>query len=353
MKNENIKVGITHGDINGIGYEVIIKTLMENHIYDICTPIIYGSSKVAAYHRKAINVENFALNTIKVANEAVARKANIINCIDENVKVELGKSTVIAGESALKALELAVEDLKAGKIDVLVTAPVNKDNMQSPHFRFPGHTEYFSHKFNVKEILMFMVSEHLKIGVVTSHIPLKDVSEKMTVDMIYNKIKIMNKSLVEDFAIRKPKIAVLGLNPHAGDNSLLGLEERNIIIPAINKAKEENILVFGPYGADGFFGTENYKKFDGILAMYHDQGLIPFKSICFNDGVNFTAGMPIVRTSPAHGTAYELVGSNTANESSFRTALFMAIDIFKNRQQHKTITKNPLVSADKSNFSKE
>jgi len=349
MKKELIKIGITQGDINGIGYEVIIKTLLEPHIYEFCIPVIYGSSKVASYHRKALNLEQFQLNSVRNADEALPRKSNIINCIDENVKVELGKSTIIAGEAALMALEKATADLKNNKIQALVTAPVNKDNMQSPHFKFPGHTEYFTHYFDVKESLMFMVSDILKIGLVTNHIPISQVSASITTEKILAKLNLMNNSLMFDFGIRKPRIAVLGLNPHAGDNSLLGVEEKQIIEPAIQKALQNNMLVFGPYGSDGFFGSGNFTKFDGVLAMYHDQGLLPFKTMCFDGGVNFTAGMPVVRTSPAHGTAYEIVGTNVASEASFRSALYMAYDIYNNRRNYKEMTKNPLPVFDKSN----
>lgn len=348
MKKDLIKIGITQGDINGVGYEVIIKTLLEPHIYEFCIPVIYGSAKVASYHRKALNLDHFQLNQVRNADEAVARKANIINCVDENIKVELGKSTIIAGEASLMALEKATEDLKNNKIHALVTAPVNKDNMQSPHFKFPGHTEYFTHNFNVKESLMFMVSNVLKIGLVTNHVPISQVSEAITIDKILTKLKLMNDSLIKDFGIRKPRIAVLGLNPHAGDNSLLGTEEKHIIEPAIEKAQQDNILVFGPYGSDGFFGAGNHTKFDGVLAMYHDQGLLPFKTLCFDDGVNYTAGMPVVRTSPAHGTAYEIVGTNVANESSFRSALYMAYDIYNNRKSYKEMNANPLQVQDRT-----
>jgi len=303
---------------------------------------------VASYHRKALNLEQFQLNQIRNADEAVARKANIINCVDENIKVELGKSTIIAGEASLMALEKATEDLKNNKIQALVTAPVNKDNMQSPHFKFPGHTEYFTHNFNVKESLMFMVSDVLKIGLVTNHVPISMVSESITTDKILTKLKLMNESLMKDFGIRKPRIAVLGLNPHAGDNSLLGTEEKHIIEPAIQKAQQENMLVFGPYGSDGFFGAGNHTKFDGVLAMYHDQGLLPFKTLCFDDGVNYTAGMPVVRTSPAHGTAYEIVGTNVASEASFRSALYMAYDIYNNRKSYKEMNANPLQVQDRT-----
>lgn len=342
MIQNKIVVGISHGDINGVSYEVIIKSLMDNRIFDFCVPIVYGSAKVAAYHRKALNITNFSFNNIKSANEANVKRANIINCLDDNVRVELGKSTNIAGESSLISLENAVKDLKDGKIDVLVTAPINKDNVQSDKFNFPGHTEYLTKESNSKESLMFMVSENLKVGVVTTHLPLNKVCEAITEEAILSKLRIMNKSLIQDFRIRKPKIAVLGLNPHAGDNGLLGTEEIDIIIPTLNKAKEEGILALGPYPADGFFGSDNFKKFDAILAMYHDQGLTPFKALAFNSGINYTAGLDFIRTSPGHGTAFEIAGLGKASEVSFRNAIYQACDIFRSRTEYKEISKNPL-----------
>lgn len=342
MIQNKIVVGISHGDINGVSYEVIIKALMDNRIFDFCIPVVYGSAKVAAYHRKALNIVNFSFNNIKSADEANVKRANIINCLDDNVRVELGKSTNIAGESSLISLENAVKDLKEGKIDVLVTAPINKDNVQSEKFNFPGHTEYLTKESESKESLMFMVSENLKVGVVTTHMPLSKVPESITEEAILSKLRIMNKTLIQDFRIRKPKIAVLGLNPHAGDNGLLGKEEVDIIIPALKKAKDENILALGPYPADGFFGSDNFKKFDAILAMYHDQGLTPFKALAFNSGVNYTAGLDFIRTSPGHGTAYEIAGLGQASEVSFRNAIYLACDIFRSRTEYLEISKDPL-----------
>lgn len=342
MIQNKIVVGISHGDINGVSYEVIIKSLMDNRIFDFCVPIVYGSAKVAAYHRKALNITNFSFNNIKSADEANVKRANIINCLDDNIRVELGKSTNIAGESSLISLENAVKDLKEGNIDVLVTAPINKDNVQSEKFNFPGHTEYLTKESNSKESLMLMVSENLKVGVVTTHLPLNKVCEAITEEAILGKLRIMNKSLIQDFRIRKPKIAVLGLNPHAGDNGLLGTEEIDIIIPTLNKAKEEGILALGPYPADGFFGSDNFKKFDAILAMYHDQGLTPFKALAFNSGINYTAGLDFIRTSPGHGTAFEIAGLGSASEVSFRNAIYQACDIFRSRTEYKEISKNPL-----------
>ena len=341
-QQDTIRIGISQGDINGIGYEVIMKTLLDPRILEMCTPIVYGSPKVAAYHRKALNIENLSFNHIRTTKEATPHKAHIINCIDENIRVELGKSTPAAGESSYLALERAASDLGKGYIDALVTAPINKDNIQSENFNFPGHTEYLAQKFNTQNYAMLMISETMKVGVVTTHLPISKVSESLSKDLILNKIRIISQSLQQDFAITKPKIAVFGLNPHAGDNGLLGSEEKEIIIPAINEAKNEGIIALGPYPADGFFGSEDYRKFDAILAMYHDQGLIPFKLASFERGVNYTAGLPFVRTSPSHGTAYSLAGEDKASPESFRQALYVAIDVYKNRKIYEEISSNPL-----------
>jgi len=348
MKGDKVILGITHGDINGISYEVIMKSLLDNRIFDLCTPVVYGSPKVAAYHKKTLNLENFSFNTIRSVEEAQARKANIINCIDEAVRVELGKSTPYAGESSLKALEMAVQDLAHGKIDALVTAPVSKPNIQIDHFNFTGHTEYLENHFKSEGVLMLMVNELMRVGVLTSHIPLAKVQEYITRDTLLNKLRILNKSLLVDFSVTSPRIAVLGLNPHAGDEGLLGEEEEKEIIPAIRQAQEENILVFGPYPADGFFGAGTYRKYDAVLAMYHDQGLVPFKALTTEGGVNYTAGLPVVRTSPAHGTAYGLAGKNEASPDSFRNAVYLACDIFRSRLRYKEMSSNPLSPVDHS-----
>ncbi len=337
-----VKVGISIGDFNGIGMEVIIKTFMDNRMMQVCTPVVYGSSRIASFHRKALNITDFSFNIIREASAANPKMANLINCWDEELKMELGTSTPIAGEKSIKSLELAVNDLKNGKIDVLVTAPINKNNVQSDKFNFPGHTEYLAETFESKEYLMLLVSDDLRIGTVTGHIPLNKVAASLTSEKIISKVKIMNQSLMRDFGVRKPKIAVLGLNPHAGDGGLLGEEENKIILPAIEKLKSEGLLVIGPYAADGFFGSLVYRQFDGVLAMYHDQGLIPFKSLAFESGVNFTAGLPIVRTSPDHGTGYDIAGKNSASESSFREAVYLACDIFSKRQTHSNLSANPL-----------
>jgi 4-hydroxythreonine-4-phosphate dehydrogenase len=346
MKNQKIRIGITQGDINGIGYEIILKTLLDSRILEICTPVVYGSPKVAAYHRKTLNISDFSLNIIKSPEEANPKRANIINCVSDDIRVELGKSTAAAGEASWLALKRAAEDAKNGKLEALVTAPINKFNIQSDSFNFPGHTEFLKDYFQVNDVLMLMYSDFLKVGLLSVHDPLKDVSNLITEERICQKIRLMNRSLTEDFKIRKPKIAVLGLNPHAGEEGMLGKEENEIIKPAIENLKKEEILAFGPYAADGFFGSGNYLKFDGIFAMYHDQGLIPFKTLVRDEGVNYTAGLPVIRTSPAHGTAYELAGKNMASHDSFRKAIYTACDIYKNRLFHADISNNPLKPVD-------
>lgn len=342
--NTRYRLGITQGDINGIGYEVIIKALADGRILDMCTPVVYGSPKVAAYHRKTLNVENFAFNPIRAIEEAAPRKANIINCMDDEVRVELGRSTEVGGAGALAALNASLEDLRAGHINAVITAPINKHNIQSEGFRFVGHTEFYAQAFGVpqSDTLMMMVGESFRIGVVTGHIPINAVSQVLTKELVYSKIRVMSNALRTDFGIRKPRIAVLGLNPHAGDNGLVGNEDEQVIKPAVERANSEGMVAMGPYPADGFFGAEGFTRFDGILAMYHDQGLIPFKAMNFDTGVNYTAGLPIVRTSPAHGTAYDLTGRNLANASSFRQAMYLAIDILKHRAEHEELNANPL-----------
>lgn len=327
---------ITQGDTNGIGWEIILKTFNDNRIFEFITPVIYGSAKVAAYYKKMLKIST-NLNIAKDIDSIVYKKLNIINCNDDNIRVEIGKSTSIGGKSALEALNAAVDELKKDKSNMIVTAPINKDNIQLDNFTFPGHTEYFANQFSKEEVLMLMVYEKLKIGVVTGHVPISKVSENLTEEKILKKLKILNDSLKNDFAIRKPLIAVLGLNPHAGDNGLIGNEEKDIIIPALEKANKEGIVALGPYPADGFFHSENFQKFDAILAMYHDQGMLPFKILSDGRGVNYTAGIDIIRTSPAHGTAYDIVGKNSASPESFKAAVYLALDINKNRNILKDI----------------
>lgn len=341
-ENKIIKVGISIGDINGVGLEVIIKTLSDLLVYANSIPIIYGSSKAISFHKKAINKPDFQYLVIKDATEAKPKKVNLINCWQEEVQIILGEKNANGGTYALKSLEAAAADLKENKIDVLVTAPINKDCVRDAGFEFPGHTEYLANLSESKDVLMFMVADGLRVGVVTGHVPLKDVAALITPESVEKKLRLMLQSLKEDFLIRKPKIAVLGLNPHAGDRGTLGQEEIDIINPVVLKLRDEGELVYGSYSSDGFFGSSNLKNFDAILSMYHDQGLTGFKSISFDEGVNFTAGLSIVRTSPDHGTAFDIAGKGIASERSFRNAYFLACDVYQRRLQHKELNKNPL-----------
>lgn len=325
-------IGISIGDINGIGPEVIIKALSDTRIIRYFTPIIYGSGKVIGFYRKMVN-EDFVYHQINDLKSVHSKKVNVYNIWDENVEINPGEINETGGKYALLSLTRATEDLKNGHIDALVTAPINKDNIQSDEFHFPGHTEFLASTFEVEDHLMFMVADSIRIGVATGHIPLKDVAESLSADKIKSKIKVMIKSLKRDFGISKPRIAVLGLNPHAGENGLLGHEEDEVLKPAIEELRNGGHLVFGPFPADGFFGTMEFKKFDGVLAMYHDQGLTPFKYMAFEDGVNFTAGLPSIRTSPDHGTAYNIAGKNMANERSMRAALYLASDMVATRKE--------------------
>jgi len=333
--NRKPVVGITQGDGNGIGYEVIIKALSDPRILDSFTPVIYGSSKIFGYYKKLIH-ETFQMDTnvISSARDAHPKRVNIVNCLPDNIEVMPGQATADSAKSAITSLERAVKDIKAGDIDVLVTAPINKKSMESNGFGHTGHTEYLQTSFNASEVLMFMVSDSMKVGVVTGHIPLKDVPHSISVEKILGKLRLMQASLKRDFCIDDPRIAVLSLNPHSGDGGLLGTEEQDIIIPAIEKAQAEGIMAFGPFSPDGYFGLGKYAAFDATLAMYHDQGLSPFKAIAFEDGVNFTAGLPIIRTSPDHGTAFEMAGRDEADPRSMRSAIFKAVDIFKNRRSY-------------------
>lgn len=329
-------IGITIGDLNGIGAETIIKALSDNRLLKIFTPIIYGSTKVLSYYRKVMDMEPFNHHPVNNNFDVHTKKINVKNCWQENVEISPGQETAEGGKYAFMALESATDDLKEGKIQAIVTAPINKKNIQHENFNFVGHTEYFNHKFNDenKDCLMLLVSEQLKVGVVTSHIPITEVKAQITKEKIIDKIQLLNQSLKKDFGISKPKIAVLGLNPHAGEEGLLGSEEQDIIIPALEDCKKQGKLVFGPFPADGFFGKMEYKKYDAVLAMYHDQGLIPFKTLAFYEGVNFTAGLSIIRTSPDHGTAYGIAGKNKADYESMTQAIFLAIDIVRKREEN-------------------
>ena len=336
-----IKVGISIGDLNGIGLETIIKTFNDNRMMDFCTPIIFGSTKVVAIHRKALEMQDFNFNIINKTEDAHPKKANLLNIWKDEVEINFGKSTTRSGELSFDSLKQATQALKDKKIDVLVTAPINKASIQEKVSGFIGHTEFLQGNFE-GESLMIMLSEVMKIAFVTGHVPLTEVKKAITTENIYAKTIKLNTSLIQDFGIRKPKIAVLGLNPHAGEEGMLGKEENDIIKPTIKKLKEEGIMTFGPYPADSFFINKNLQQFDGILSMYHDQGLTAFKTLCFSEGVNYTAGLNIVRTSPVHGTAYEIAGQGIADEQSFREAVHLACDIFKKRAEFQELNKNPL-----------
>jgi 4-hydroxythreonine-4-phosphate dehydrogenase len=340
--SEKYKIGISIGDVNGIGLEIIVKTLADSQIYKYCTPIVYGHTKVASFHRRATEVAELNFNVIDNPSQVQYKKANMINCWEEDVKIEPGVVNKELGKYAFLSLERATNDLINGEIDALITAPINKDTIQSETFNFPGHTEYLQERDGAAESLMFLVSDTLRVGVVTGHIPLAKVSQSITAGKIVSKLRLMNDSLKNDFWIRKPRIAVLGLNPHASDNGLIGNEEQEIIAPAIEQARESDILAFGPYAADGFFANATYLQFDAVLAMYHDQGLIPFKQIAFESGVNFTAGLKFVRTSPDHGTAFDIAGKNVADISSFMTAVFECAVIIQRRAEYEERNRNPL-----------
>lgn len=340
-----LRVGITHGDFNGVGYEVILKMLDDPRILELCTPVVYGSAKIAAYYRKGLELAfNIPFNQIQQASQARTDAVNIVNVIGQEAHIAPGESTPEAGEAAFIALERAVADLKEGTIDVLLTAPINKANIQSDTFRFAGHTEYLASACgDGAEPLMILFNDRIRVALVTTHLPLAKIAEAITEDAIVAKLQLFNQSLTADFAIVKPRIAVLSLNPHAGDGGLLGAEEKEIIAPAIERARNQlKVHAFGPYPADGFFGNGLYTKFDGVLAMYHDQGLAPFKTLAMESGVNFTAGLPYVRTSPDHGTGYDIAGKGVASEASMRAALYAAIDIFRSRRTHEEMTASPL-----------
>ena len=342
MENRKIRVGITHGDINGVGYEVILKTFSDPTMLELCTPVIYGSPKVAAYHRKAMEIPtNFSI--VNTAEDAQDGRVKVVNCIEEELKVELSKPTPEAGKAALTALEKALADYRAGLFDVLVTAPINKHTIQSDTFHFPGHTEYIEERVgDGQKALMILLKGDFRVALVTGHVPVRDIPGMLTKELIMEKMEIFHQSLKKDFGIDNPRIAVFSLNPHAGDHGLLGTEEEEIIIPAMKEMIAKGVQCFGPYPADGFMGSGNYTHFDGILAMYHDQGLAPFKALAMDEGVNFTAGLPIVRTSPAHGTAYDIAGKGVASEDSFRQAVYVAMDVFRNRAWEKEISARPL-----------
>ena len=342
--NKRLKVGITIGDTNGIGIEVVMKAIGIPEMMDLCIPVIYGSSKVVSYHRNACNLPGFQINHTKNAQNLKENMPNLVECIEQDIKIELGQPSKQAGLASFLSLEAAVRDLKSGLIDVLVTAPISKDNIQSEQFKFTGHTEYLESAVGEGDkALMILCTSNLRIALATAHMPISQVPAALSIEGIREKLSMLNASLKRDFEISCPRIAVLALNPHCGENGMLGNEERDIIVPAIQQSFEEDgVQCFGPYAADGFFGARHYRRFDGVLAMYHDEGLAPFKTIAMDEGVNFTAGLPIVRTSPDHGTGYDIAGQGIANESSMRHAIYMAIDVYRHRQRYDAAHKNPL-----------
>lgn len=340
-KQDKIIVGISIGDLNGIGAEIILKTFSDKRMLDFCTPVLFASNKTISYHKKALKLQT-NVTGINSLDKIIHGKINLFNAWKEDVNIKLGTPTKESGEYAFKSLNAATQALKNNKVNFLLTAPINKENIQSNTFKFPGHTEYLEENFDGKSLMILMTDE-LKIGLVTGHIPVSKVSETLTPELITNKVATMHKSLQQDFGISKPKIAILGLNPHCGDKGVIGKEDDEIIRPTIHQIKESGKLVFGPYAADGFFGSKTYKQFDGILAMYHDQGLAPFKALSFGNGVNFTAGLSRIRTSPDHGTGFNIAGKGLANENSFKEALFTGIAITRNRKEYQQLTENALV----------
>ncbi|WP_158974879.1 4-hydroxythreonine-4-phosphate dehydrogenase PdxA [Cellulophaga sp. L1A9] len=339
-ERQKIKVGVSIGDLNGIGCEVVLKTFEDTRMLDFCTPVIFASNKTISYQKSELNIE-INYHGVQEASKALDGKINVVNVWREIPNIKFGEATKEAGDFAIKSLKAAVQALKEGAIDVLVTAPINKSNIQADDFNFPGHTDFLAQELE-GESLMFMITDDLKVGLLTDHIAVKDVATAITPELIKSKVATIENSLKMDFGISKPKIAILGINPHSGDNGIIGKEDDDTLKPAIHELSEAGHLVFGPYAADSFFGSDGYKKFDAILAAYHDQGLIPFKTISFGKGVNYTAGLNKVRTSPDHGTAYEIAGKGKADHSSFEEAVFKAIEIFRNRKEYSELTANPL-----------
>jgi 4-hydroxythreonine-4-phosphate dehydrogenase len=343
MQNENKPViGLSCGDVNGIGLEIIIKTVADSRLLEICTPVIFANNKVLNFYRKGIPEINFNFSSVKELGRVNHRQVNMYNSWEEEVAITPGVLNEIGGKYAVISLVAAAQALKEGRIDGLVTAPINKKNTQSEEFNFTGHTPYLKNLFEAQDVLMFMVADNMKVGLVTEHVPVKDIDKYITRENILSKLALMNNSLKKDFGIDKPKIAVLGLNPHAGDEGLIGTEDEEIIRPAIKDAKQKDIFCFGPYPSDAFFARGYHEKFDGVLAMYHDQGLIPFKSLAIGEGVNYTAGMDGIRTSPDHGVAFDIAGKNKAEESSFRAAIFRCVDIINSRKEYAENRKNPM-----------
>lgn len=339
---EKIKLGISIGDLNGIGSEIVLKTFEDSRMLDFCTPVIFASAKVLSFLKKQYNLSlNF--QGIDHPSKIIDGKINVVNVWKESVTIKFGEEDPVVGEYAFKSLKAATSALKEDLIDVLVTAPINKHTIQSEEFKFPGHTDYLAQELG-GESLMFMITDDLKIGLLTDHVALKDIANVITPELIEKKIRIIQDTLKQDFRVSKPKIAVLGINPHSGDHGVIGKEDEEVLKPTLEKIREKGDLVYGPYSADSFFGSKNYKNFDAVIASYHDQGLIPFKTLSFGNGVNFTAGLKKVRTSPDHGTAFEIAGKNTADINSFKEAVFKGIEIFKAREEYKELTENPLRS---------
>jgi 4-hydroxythreonine-4-phosphate dehydrogenase len=344
-KAENIIVGISIGDLNGIGSEVILKTFEDTRMLELCTPVIFANVKILSFIRK--NFEStIALQGIDKLDQIVIGKVNVFNLWKEGVDLNLGTNDEKAGQYAIKSFVAATKALKEGDIDVLVTAPINKYNIQSESFKFPGHTDYLNQELE-GDALMLMIQDNLRVGLLTDHIPINEVASHLTEELIFKKIETINKTLVQDFSINKPKIAVLGLNPHCGDGGVIGTEDDTVIKPALKKLFEKGTLVFGPFAADGFFGSNQYEKYDAIIATYHDQGLIPFKTLSFGNGVNYTAGLNKIRTSPDHGTAYDIAGKNKADYNSFKEAVYLAIDVYNSRNQYAEISQKPLKAKEK------
>lgn len=350
-KNEKIIVGISLGDYNGIGSEIILKTFEDSRMLDFCTPVIFASVKLMSFFKKHYNLE-INLHGIDKVEDIIHKKVNVLNVWKENIEVQFGEVTQQAGDYAIKSLEASVKALKTGAIDVLVTAPINKSNIQSKSFNFPGHTNYLAKQLNGKS-LMLMISNTIRVGLLTDHVPVKDVTSTITKNLIIDKINTVYQTLIQDFCLIKPKIAVLGINPHNGDHGVIGTEDDTLVLPTLEEIRNTGKLVYGPYAADSFFGSGNYKNFDAIIASYHDQGLIPFKTLSFGQGVNYTAGLEKIRTSPDHGTAYEIAGKNEANENSFKEAVFAAIEIYNNREEYKVNSSNPLKTTPKKAYSKK
>lgn len=346
---KKLNLGISLGDPNGIGPEVIIKALSDERMYQMCNVTIFGAASILNYYKNIVKNPKFKIHPLSDWNNINQKVPNVVDVIEDKIELQPGEATEASGMMALKAVQSALEALKEGHIDALVTGPLNKHNIKVPEDSptFTGHTEYITRFFEAEESLMLLCHEDLRVGLATNHVPLQDVSSSLQTNTIIQKLRIMHESLKRDFLINKPRIAVLGLNPHAGDNNLLGQEETDLIMPAIAKIKEEGAFIIGPFAADGFFGAGKHKQFDAILAMYHDQGLVPFKTLSFSQGVNFTAGLPVVRTSPDHGTAYDIAGKNLADPGSMRTAIYQAIDVCRNRQDYDELTANPLKPSNK------